>query len=346
MATMEDFVALKKINYICVALSQNRFVLSDSSIAVNLSKYEKVLCFLYKGKKASHGSFYKDEWFLDSDTFTHFTLFESDFINITLSNYSQVETINSKTPLFIVVSSTVLIEHEIFDPEKGTIKVAMSKLWLVYCIPSMQIHLLSTKQILQSRLRVEGNKSGSTFYDKFGNTILSANPNLWSNIQIIRTYILKHNVPNLVSLITRHLDFETLYHYFKHASDKIMYHIFDNVEDANKICFPTQKHVCHGYTLENMHQHSFSENLTCSIKSLELTYSDLLELLTLSCSKYKWIITFLDNYSSFYNIAFLHKKSEVANAIKSIFQMWSNTTSYPVKRLYTDNGGEYVTSEL
>jgi len=26
--------------------------------------------------------------------------------------------------------------------------------------------------------------------------------------------------------------------------------------------------------------------------------------------------------------------------------MWSNTTSFPVKRLHTDNGGEYVTLEL
>ena len=26
--------------------------------------------------------------------------------------------------------------------------------------------------------------------------------------------------------------------------------------------------------------------------------------------------------------------------------MWSNTTSHPVKRLHTDNGGEYVILEL
>ena len=37
----------------------------------------------------------------------------------------------------MVTSSTVLIEHEIFDSEKGTTKVAMSKLWLIYCVPSM-----------------------------------------------------------------------------------------------------------------------------------------------------------------------------------------------------------------
>ena len=65
---------------------------------------------------------------LDSNTSTHFTLFESDFVNITLGNYSQVETTNLKAPLFIVASSTVVIEHKIFDLQKGTTKVAMLKL--------------------------------------------------------------------------------------------------------------------------------------------------------------------------------------------------------------------------
>ena len=87
VVAMEDFIVLSRINYICIALSQSKFVLSNSSITVNLSKCEKVLC-LCKGKKASYSSFYKDEWFLDSSASTHFTLFESDFVDITLGNYS------------------------------------------------------------------------------------------------------------------------------------------------------------------------------------------------------------------------------------------------------------------
>ena len=39
-----------------------------------------------------------------------------------------------QTLLFIVVFSTVLIEHEIFDSAKRTTKVAVSKLWPVYCV--------------------------------------------------------------------------------------------------------------------------------------------------------------------------------------------------------------------
>jgi len=180
--TMEDFIGSSRVNYAYMTSNQNKFVLPDLPITMNLLKYEKTLCFLYKGKKAPHSSFYEDEWFLDSGTSTYFTPFESDFVNMTLGNYGQVETANSKAPLFMVASDTVLIEHEIFDPAKGTTKVAVSKLWPVYCVPSMQIHLLSTGKILQSGLRVEGNKSGSTFHDKSGNAILLATPNLWDNI--------------------------------------------------------------------------------------------------------------------------------------------------------------------
>ena len=151
----------------------------------------------------------------------------------------------------------------------------------------MQIYLLSIRQILQSGLRVKGDKSGSTFHNKSGNAVLLATLNLCSNIQIIRTHILKYNVFNLVSLKTRYLDFKTLHHHFGHASDKVMHHILNNVEDAKKIHFPTQKHICHSCILGNIYQYSFSENSTCSSELLELIYWNLLELSTLSYSKYK-----------------------------------------------------------
>ena len=38
----------------------------------------------------------------------YFTLFEFKFIDITTNNYSQVDTVNSKTSLFIVAFNTVL----------------------------------------------------------------------------------------------------------------------------------------------------------------------------------------------------------------------------------------------
>ena len=111
-----------------MASSQNKFVLSNSPISMNLSKCEKVLCFLCKGEKASYSSFYEDEWFLEFGISTYFTPFESDFVDMTLGNYGQVETANSKVLLFMVASGTVLIEYEILNSKKETTKVTVSKL--------------------------------------------------------------------------------------------------------------------------------------------------------------------------------------------------------------------------
>jgi len=122
-----------------------------------------------------------------------------------------------------------------------------------------------------------------------------------------------------MSFVIRHLDFETLHYHFGHVSDEVMHHVLDNIEDAKKIFFPTQKYICYDCTLGKIYQCSFSENSTCSSKPLELIHSDLLELPTLSYSKYKWIITFLNDHSSFCNIVFLHKKSDAADIIVKYF---------------------------
>jgi len=100
---------------------------------------------------------------------------------------------------------------------------------------------------------MKGNKSNSTFCDKSGDAVLSATPNLWGNIQIIRTHILKHDVLNPVSLVIRYLNFEILYHCFGYASDDVICHILDNVKNMKKIYFQTQKCVYHGCTLGKMY---------------------------------------------------------------------------------------------
>jgi len=66
MIIMKNFIVSKKINYVYVTLSQNRFVLPSLPITMDLSEYKKVLYFLYKDKKAFYGSFIKmnSSWIL------------------------------------------------------------------------------------------------------------------------------------------------------------------------------------------------------------------------------------------------------------------------------------------
>ena len=58
---IEDSIGSSRGTYICIASSQNRFILPDLFIAMNLSKCERTLCSLYRSKKAPYDSFYKDK---------------------------------------------------------------------------------------------------------------------------------------------------------------------------------------------------------------------------------------------------------------------------------------------
>ena len=84
-----------------------------------------------------------------------------------------------------------------------------------------------------------------------------------------------------------------------------MRYISDNVEGAEKICFPNKKHVCHGCALGKLHQHSFSENPKHSSETLGLIHSDLLELPTLSYSKCHDLAKRLSHYLYFFPFLFL-----------------------------------------
>ena len=150
----------------------------------------------------------------------------------------------------------------------------------------MTMYLLFTRQLLQSGLSIENTMNSSTFCDSSGDAVFSALPNLWRSIQVVRTCIIKNNVPNPVSLVTRYPDYETIHRHLRHISDKAIRHVSDNVEGAKKICFPNKKHVCCGCTLEKLYQHSFPENPKYSSETLGLIHSDLLELPTLLYSKY------------------------------------------------------------
>jgi len=228
-------------------------VLPASPIAENLQRYDRALCTTCKEKEAPYGHSYNDEWFLDFGASAHFTPFESDFVSMTQGNYGCIETANSKVPLFMVAVGTVLIEHEIIDPKNKTTRIVIFKLWPVYCVLGMTMCLLSTGQLLQSGLSIEGTMNGSTFCDSSGNAVFSALPNLWKSIQVVRICIIKNNIPNPMSLVTRYPDYETIHCRLGHISDEAIRHISDNVEGAEKICFSNKKHVCCSCALEKLH---------------------------------------------------------------------------------------------
>ena len=85
-------------------------------------------------------------------------------------------------------------------------------------------------------------------------------------------------------------------------------------------------------------------NSNRSTRRLDLIHSDLLEMPTRSVGGARYIITFLDDKSRYLDIAILGKKSESLDAFKEFVAKVETQTGEKVKRLRSDNGGEYTSS--
>ena len=67
---------------------------------------------------------------------------------------------------------------------------------------------------------------------------------------------------------------------------------------------------------------------------------------TLLYYKKKWILTILDDYSSFATIATLHKKSDASQALQSFIALMQRKLNSKVITIRSDRGGEFTSNEL
>jgi len=95
-----------------------------------------------------------------------------------------------------------------------------------------------------------------------------------------------------------------------------------------------------------MHQKPFGDNPTRAKEVLEHVHSDLFELPDLSYHKFKWVMTLLDNYSSFAYVVLLKSKEEAARKMIEAMTLLMNQSNQRIKRFTSDRGGEFLSEEL
>jgi hypothetical protein len=101
--------------------------------------------------------------------------------------------------------------------------------------------------------------------------------------------------------------------------------------------------VCLGCVLGKQHQDPFPKGKALHATTpLELVHSDLMSFPTHSFSGAKYALTFIDDFSRRSWVYFLKYKSEVFATFKTFKDFVEKQSSLSIKKLCTDNGGEYV----
>jgi transposase InsO family protein len=94
-------------------------------------------------------------------------------------------------------------------------------------------------------------------------------------------------------------------------------------------------------------RHPFEEAEHKTTEVLEIVHMDLCgPMPEESLGGHKYIATFLDDYSSLSAVVPLKKKSDAFKAIQDVFATFETQTGKKIKAARTDNGGEYIKTEL
>jgi hypothetical protein len=257
------------------------------------------------GKQPANKNFLT-EWLLDSRASDHFTKDLDDCVEYEQGHFGTVRTAEAGKILSITAHGTVIFEHEVTDNLTGKVTLNTLTISPVFYVAGMGGRILSTNRFLKNGGTVIGHSKFTTLCDPKGYPILTAVNNsecCGYNLHFVFTCIVKHH--GLMNQSVQEPSYEIWHNRFSHASDKALKNVLNASKTLIKIDFPRKKTTCPGCALGKQHQKSFPENPECASETGELIHLDLLKFPIQSYHKYKWVITFLDDYSSIATTALL-----------------------------------------
>ena len=128
-----------------------------------------------------------------------------------------------------------------------------------------------------------------------------------------------------------------------HPSDDVLRHMRKETDG-----FPQELHVpsdhppCRGCAMGKTPQRAFPPVEERAKTPFDTIHSDLKELPTLSYSKYKYVVVFVDDYPSYAWIKCLRKKADALPALKEFLAMVETQFDSKVRNWRSDQGGELI----
>lgn len=191
-------------------------------------------------------------------------------------------------------------------------------------MPSVSTRLMSMGQLLKGNMRLQGDEKALTFIGKRdNNALLKAIPNLlqsdtiyWVNSTIV-------SGRDLIAHTSLHAsDYKLWHRRLGHPSDQVLDKLWDNsINFPSKLQIPKDQSICKGCAKGKMHLRPFPENSARASRPFERIHTDLKEYPVLSYHKFKWYVSFVDDYTSHSWITLIRKKSDTHEASRQFIAM-------------------------
>ena len=272
-----------------------------------------------------------NHWILDSGASMHFTPRRDAFT--TYQKFSKEERLPVQ-----MAASTIFVEGN------GTIRLRWidnhkrshdMELHDVGHIPNFGVNLISLRHLLQAGAKVTGETNTITVTYGDGDILVPFTTGLLCQ----NMYTLK--VSSIHSCALGTIDYQTIHHHLGHPSKEVAKQAKQHTSGLLDFTIPDDSTVYSGCAKGKQSQQSFPPTSVCAKCAFEVIHTDVKSFSTDSYHKYKYLIIFLDDFTSMAWTIPLCVKSGALTATRQFLQMVKTQFQVSVQGWMLDFGGEY-----
>lgn len=277
----------------------------------------------------------ENTWVLDSGSTKHATPLKNKFYQIE-DRQSKIYTATDEG-VDVKGSGSVEMSVKLFNAKTNNIKLGK-----VAYIPTFKNNLLSVSQITKKGFTVTFDARGAKVLRENGTVAMTATER--DGLYIVedsikqRAMLQKRENSALVKWHERlgHVNFADVK---KLKTEQMVVGMKDNLNSVTTVCEICDK--CKIHTLP------FKASTHRSKEKLELVHSDVCGPFTVpSLGGARYFVTFIDDKTRYGYVKLIKHKSEVFSAFKEYKAYAEKSTGCNIKKLRSDNGGEYLSNEF
>ena len=247
----------------------------------------------------------------------------------------------TKAILRVEEQGSILLSHLVEN--QGAPIVATMCIYPVLYIPRLSVKLLSMGSFL-----VNNNHEIGSTYIIFHNVkshkpLLSAYP---QNPRDTIYWVVLQPFNEASHALIYKVDYDIWHKRLGHPSKDVLKCSKELKDFPRDLVFPEHSLLCRGCAEGKMHSKSFLESNSQASKPFAIVHSDLKEFPVKSYSRFKYLVFFIDNYSSHAWITLLCKKREAFTVFKHFIAMVKTQFKVDIQMLMSDFGGEYKSKDF
>ena len=130
---------------------------------------------------------------------------------------------------------------------------------------------------------------------------------------------------------------------FGHMSRNVLCQAVSQVSGMPTIVVPSSLAPCKGCTLGKMHDRPYAPSDKQSTRPLALVHIDVVgPMLVEPRSRSHYILTFIDDFSDYALVTFIHIKDAVLQHFRSMVSWAETFTGHMLTSVHSDRGGEFL----